>query len=46
MMPILILAIAGAGYFFGTEAAEGEIIAQNALEFGSLHDRSPYMGTK
>lgn len=28
MTPILILAIAGAGYFFGTEAAQGEIIAQ------------------
>jgi len=28
MMPILILAIAGAGYFFGAEAAQGEIIAQ------------------
>jgi membrane protein len=26
--PILILAIAGAGYFFGAEAAQGEIIAQ------------------
>jgi membrane protein len=26
--PILILAIAGAGFFFGTEAAQGEIIAQ------------------
>jgi membrane protein len=26
--PILILAIAGAGFFFGAEAAEGEIIAQ------------------
>jgi membrane protein len=28
MTPILILAIAGAGYFFGTAAAQGEIIAQ------------------
>jgi membrane protein len=28
MVPILILAIAGAGYFFGAEAAQGEIIAQ------------------
>ena len=28
MAPILILAIAGAGYFFGAEAAKGEIIAQ------------------
>jgi len=28
MTPILILAIAGAGYFFGAEAATGEIIAQ------------------
>ena len=28
IMPILILAIAGAGYFFGAEAAQGEIIAQ------------------
>ncbi len=28
MAPILILAIAGAGYFFGTEAAQGEIIVQ------------------
>lgn len=28
MTPILIVAIAGAGYFFGTEAAQGEIIAQ------------------
>jgi membrane protein len=28
MAPILILAIAGAGYFFGTAAAQGEIIAQ------------------
>ena len=28
MAPILILAIAGAGYFFGAEAAQGEIIAQ------------------
>jgi membrane protein len=28
MAPILILAIAGAGYFFGEEAARGEIIAQ------------------
>ena len=28
MAPVLILAIAGAGYFFGTEAAQGEIIAQ------------------
>jgi len=28
MVPILILAIAGAGYFFGAEAARGEIIAQ------------------
>jgi len=26
--PILILAIAGAGYFFGAEAAQGEIVAQ------------------
>jgi membrane protein len=28
MAPILVLAIAGAGRFFGTEAAQGEIIAQ------------------
>ena len=28
MAPILILAIAAAGYFFGTQAAQGEIIAQ------------------
>ncbi len=28
MTPILILAIAGAGYFFGADAAQGEIIAQ------------------
>ncbi len=28
MAPILILAIAGAGYFFGNEAALGEIVAQ------------------
>jgi len=28
MTPILILAIAGAGYFFGAAAAQGEIIAQ------------------
>ena len=28
MAPILILAIAGAGYFFGAEAAQGEIVAQ------------------
>jgi membrane protein len=28
MTPILILAIAAAGYFFGAEAAQGEIIAQ------------------
>lgn len=28
MTPILILAIAGAGYFFGAEAARGEIMAQ------------------
>ncbi len=28
MTPILILAIAGAGYFFGAEAAQGQIIAQ------------------
>ena len=28
MTPILILAIAGAGYFYGAEAAQGEIIAQ------------------
>jgi membrane protein len=28
MTPILILAIAGAGYFFGAEAAQGEIFAQ------------------
>lgn len=28
MAPILVLAIAGAGYFFGAEAARGEIIAQ------------------
>jgi membrane protein len=28
MAPILILAIAGSGYFFGTDAAQGEIIAQ------------------
>ena len=28
MTPILILAIVGAGYFFGAEAAQGEIISQ------------------
>jgi membrane protein len=28
MTPILILAIAGAGYFFGAEAAQGEIVSQ------------------
>lgn len=28
LTPILILAIAGAGYFFGAEAAQGEINAQ------------------
>ena len=28
MAPILVLAIAGAGYFFGAEAAQGEIMAQ------------------
>jgi membrane protein len=28
MTPILILAIAAAGYFFGAEAAQGEIVAQ------------------
>jgi membrane protein len=28
MAPILVLAIAGAGYFFGADAARGEIIAQ------------------
>ncbi len=28
MTPILILAIAGAGYFFGAEAARGDILAQ------------------
>jgi membrane protein len=28
MAPILILAIAGAGYFFGAQAAQGEIITQ------------------
>jgi len=28
MAPILVLAIAGAGYFFGADAAQGEIIAQ------------------
>ena len=28
MAPILVLAIAGAGYFFGAAAAQGEIIAQ------------------
>jgi len=28
MMPILVLAIAVAGYFFGTKAAQGEIVAQ------------------
>jgi membrane protein len=28
MTPILVLAIAGAAYFFGAEAAQGEIIAQ------------------
>ena len=28
MTPILVLAIAGAGYFFGADAAQGEIIAQ------------------
>jgi len=28
LAPILVLAIAGAGYFFGAEAARGEIIAQ------------------
>lgn len=28
MTPILVLAIAGAGYFFGTAAAQGEIVSQ------------------
>jgi membrane protein len=28
MAPILILAIAGAGYFFGADAAQGEIVSQ------------------
>src|SRR6476646_647723 len=28
MTPILIVAIAGAGYFFGADAAQGEILAQ------------------
>ena len=28
MTPILVLAIAVAGYFFGAEAAQGEIVAQ------------------
>ena len=28
LAPILVLAIAGAGHFFGTEAAQGEIVAQ------------------
>jgi membrane protein len=28
MTPVLILSIAGAGYFFGAEAAQGEVIAQ------------------
>ena len=28
MAPILILAIAGAGHFFGAEAAQGEVVAQ------------------
>jgi membrane protein len=28
MMPILILAIAGAGHFFGVDAARGEVVAQ------------------
>jgi membrane protein len=44
MTPILILAIAGAGYFFGAEAAQGEIIAQveglvgrnSAIAFGVI----------
>lgn len=30
MTPILVLAIAGAGHFFGAEAAQGEILAQVA----------------
>jgi len=30
MMPILVLAIAGAGYFFGAETAQSEILAQVA----------------
>lgn len=34
MAPILILAIAIAGYFFGAEAAQGEIIAQVELLVG------------
>ncbi|MFI4941395.1 MAG: YihY/virulence factor BrkB family protein, partial [Burkholderiales bacterium] len=38
MTPILILAIAGAGYFFGAEAAQGEIIAQ--IEKFTGHNRA------
>lgn len=34
MTPILILAIAGAGYFFGAEAAQGQIIAQVEMLVG------------
>jgi membrane protein len=34
MTPILMLAIAGAGYFFGAEAAEGEIVAQLEMVLG------------
>ncbi len=35
MTPILILVIAGAGYFFGAEAAQGQIIAQVEGMLGS-----------
>ncbi|WP_051709861.1 YihY/virulence factor BrkB family protein [Andreprevotia chitinilytica] len=34
MVPILLLAIVGAGYFFGEEAARGEIIAQIEMLVG------------
>lgn len=36
MTPILILAIAGAGYYFGAEAAQGEIVGQVEELVGSV----------
>lgn len=36
MTPILILAIAGAGYYFGAEAAQGEIVGQVEALVGSV----------